>query len=205
VSVRRDTIGPVEESTAKRSSRDAIFAATIQLFSERGYPSTSMRDIANAVGLLPGSLYVHISSKEQLLADIVETGIDRFLAACREALDSEAPAPERFRALIHAHMGMVAEDPEHVRVALHQWKHLTGTSRAEVMDKRREYEKLFQQLIADGVAGGQFSDSINQRIAVLTAIGTLNWTSEWFQADGPETADEVADDIADVLLSGLSA
>lgn len=195
----------MEESTVKRSSRDAIFAATIQLFSERGYSSTSMRDIANAVGLLPGSLYVHISSKEQLLADIVETGIDRFMVASRAAIESEKSPAARFRALIHAHMTLIAEDAEHVRVALHQWKYLTGPRRAEVMDKRREYEALFQTLIADGVAEGEFSDQLNARIAVLTVIGTLNWTSEWFQSDGPETPDEVADDIADVLLSGLSA
>lgn len=195
----------VEESTAKRSSRDAIFAATIALFSERGYPSTSMRDIASAVGLLPGSLYVHISSKEQLLADIVETGIDRFMVACREAIEAEKTPAARFRALIHAHMALIAEDPEHVRVALHQWKYLTGASRTDVMDKRREYEGIFQTLIADGIAKGEFSDKLNPRIAVLTVIGTLNWTSEWFHGDGPETADDVADDIADVLLSGLSA
>jgi TetR/AcrR family transcriptional regulator, cholesterol catabolism regulator len=195
----------VEKSAVKRSSRDAIFAATIQLFSERGYSSTSMRDIAHAVGLLPGSLYVHISSKEQLLADIVETGIDRFMRACRDAIDSEESPAARMRAVIHAHMALIAEDAEHVRVALHQWKYLTGTRRAEIMEKRREYEGLFQSLIADGVALGEFSAKLNARIAVLTVVGTLNWTSEWFNADGPESADQVADEIADVLLSGLGA
>jgi AcrR family transcriptional regulator len=195
----------VEASPVKRSSRDAIFAATIELFSERGYSSTSMRDIANAVGLLPGSLYVHISSKEELLADIVESGIDRFMVACQRAIESEETASAQFRALIHAHMALIAEDAEHVRVALHQWKYLTGERRAEIMDRRREYEDLFRKLIADGIAQGNFSDELNPRIAVLTVIGTLNWTSEWFRADGPESPDQVADEIADVLLSGLSA
>jgi hypothetical protein len=102
-------------------------------------------------------------------------------------------------------MALIAEDAEHVRVALHQWKYLTGERRAEVMDKRREYEDLFRKLIADGIAQGNFSDELNPRIAVLTVIGTLNWTSEWFRADGPESPDQVADEIADVLLSGLSA
>jgi AcrR family transcriptional regulator len=195
----------VEKSAVKRSSRDAIYAATIQLFSERGYSSTSMRDIANAVGLLPGSLYVHISSKEQLLGEIVETGIDRFMVACKEAMDAEDSAAARVRAVIHAHMALIAQDAEHVRVALHQWKYLTGSRRVEIMDKRREYEGLFKTLISDGIAAGEFSAELNPRIAVLTIIGTLNWTSEWFHAEGPESPDQVADEIADVLLTGLSA
>jgi AcrR family transcriptional regulator len=195
----------VDEPAVKPSSRDAIFTATIGLFSERGYSSTSMRDIANAVGLLPGSLYVHITSKEQLLADIVETGIDRFMVACRAAMDSEETASARLRAVIHAHMELIAEDAEHVRVALHQWKYLTGDRREEIMDQRRAYEGLFKTLVADGVESGEFSKDLNPRIAVLTIIGTLNWTSEWFRVDGPESPDQVADEITDVLISGLNA
>lgn len=188
---------------AKRASRDAIFAETIRLFSERGYPSTSMRDIANAVGLLPGSLYVHISGKEQLLGDIVESGIDRFLAACRPALESDEPAAARVRAALHAHMQLVSEDAEHMLVALRQWKHLTGERRKHVVEKRLAYEAIFTRIVDDGVANGEFSRRINARIAVLTIIGTLNWTPEWFSPTGPESADQVADEIADVVLSGL--
>jgi AcrR family transcriptional regulator len=195
----------VDEPALKPSTRDAIFAATIHLFGEKGYSSTSMRDIAQAVGLLPGSLYVHIESKEQLLAEIVESGIDRFMVACRAAMDDEPSPAASVRAVIHAHMELIAEDAEHVRVALHQWKYLTGERRAEIMDKRRAYEALFKKLVKAGVKQGEFSKDLNVRIAVLTVIGTLNWTSEWFNADGPESPDQVADEIADVLLAGLSA
>jgi AcrR family transcriptional regulator len=194
----------VESSTSKRSSRDEIFAATIRLFSERGYSSTSMRDIANAVGLLPGSLYVHISGKEQMLGDIVESGIDRFLEALGAALESDERAEVRLRAAVRAHMRIIAEAAEHVRVALHQWKYLTGERREQVVEKRRRYEDIFKQIIDDGIRRGELNGDLNARIAVLSVIGTLNWTSEWFHGDGPESADQVADEIADVLLLGLS-
>jgi AcrR family transcriptional regulator len=193
----------MEGSTAKRSSRDAIVAATIQLFSERGYPSTSMRDIANAVGLLPGSLYVHITGKEQLLGDIVENGIDRFIEACQPALDQDESAAARLRSAIKAHMRNVADAAEHMLVALHQWKYLTGERREVVVEKRRQYEAIFTTIINDGIARGEFSDAINPRIAVLTVIGTLNWAAEWFSPSGTESAEQVGDEIADVLLSGL--
>jgi AcrR family transcriptional regulator len=193
----------MESSEVKRSSRDVILSETIRLFSERGYSSTSMRDIANAVGLLPGSLYVHISGKEQLLGDIVESGIDRFLAACKPALESDEPADVRMRAAMRAHMQIVGEDAEHMLVALHQWKYLTGDRLEIVVNKRREYEAIFTTIVGDGIKSGDFSKDINPRIAVLTIIGTLNWTPEWFSPKGPESAEQVADEIADVLLCGL--
>jgi len=191
-------------AASKRVSRDVIVAATIKLFGQQGYPGTSVRDIANAVGLLPGSLYVHIESKEELLAQIVESGIDRFLDACQPALDLTAPADVRMRAAIVAHMEAVGEAAEHMLVALRQWRYLSGDLRASVMAKRRRYEAIFSTIIDDGVAAGDFSEDLNRRIAVLTVIGTLNWAAEWFSPDGRETAQEVGDDIADVLLSGLS-
>ena len=197
--------GRMEGSATKRSTREEIFAATIRLFGDRGYSSTSMRDIAAAVGLLPGSLYVHIEGKEQLLGEIVESGIDRFIEACTAILDGGGSASDRLRAIIRAHIEIVADDAEHVRVSLHQWKYLTGRLREDIIEKRRAYEDIFQTLIDDGVASGEFSAEINPRIAKLTMIGTLNWTSEWFHADGPESPEQVGDEIADVLLSGLVA
>jgi AcrR family transcriptional regulator len=192
----------VEASTSKRSSREDIMAATIRLFSERGYTSTSMRDIGQAVGLLPGSLYVHITGKEQLLGDIVESGIDRFVADCGAALEEEG-ADARLRAAVRAHVHIIAASAEHVRVALHQWKYLTGARREVVVEKRRRYEDIFKRIVDDGVRAGELDAGLNARIAVLSIIGTLNWTSEWFDAAGPETADQVADEITDMLLRGL--
>jgi TetR/AcrR family transcriptional regulator, cholesterol catabolism regulator len=193
----------VEASTSKRSSRDDILAATIRLFSERGYTSTSMRDIGHAVGLLPGSLYVHISGKEQLLGDIVESGIDRFAEACGAALQQEREAGPRLRAAVRAHMRIIGESAEHVRVALHQWKYLSGERRDVVVSKRRGYEEIFRRIVEDGIRNGELDAALNARIAVLSIIGTLNWTSEWFDGEGPESADQVADAITDILLRGL--
>ncbi|MDN5856301.1 MAG: TetR/AcrR family transcriptional regulator, partial [Actinomycetia bacterium] len=73
------TVGPPAPATERLSpAREAIFAAATRLFGERGYSGTTMRDIAKAVGILPGSLYAHIESKEAVLVEIIEGGVDRF-------------------------------------------------------------------------------------------------------------------------------
>ena len=79
---------------ADRSSpaRAAIFSSATRLFGEQGYPGTSMRDIARAVGLLPGSLYAHIQSKEAVLLEIIEGGVDRFNQAVDDVDRQDLPA-----------------------------------------------------------------------------------------------------------------
>ena len=88
--------------------RDAIMDAAMHLFGKQGYSGTSMRDIASAVGVLPGSLYAHIASKEALLVEIVDDGIHRFLAAVRPHVESDVTPAEKLRAMVIAHLAVVA-------------------------------------------------------------------------------------------------
>lgn len=182
--------------------RETILEVATKLFSESGYTGTTMREIANAVGVLPGSLYAHIDGKESLLFEIVEDGIDRFLAAAGAVSAIGDPA-DRVRAAIKAHLGVVAESPERTLVVFHQWRHLTGPSRARVLDKRKRYEDFFAALVREGVEAGEFSPRLDQRIAVLSLLGSLNWAAEWFKPDGPAGPEDVGERLADAVLWGL--
>jgi AcrR family transcriptional regulator len=183
--------------------RETILDAATRLFGATGYTGTTMRDIAKAVGVLPGSLYAHIDNKESLLLEIVEDGIDRFLAAVEPAAARQAPADERMREAIKGHLRVVADNPERTLVVFHQWRFLTSRNRTRVVKKRSKYEELFATILQDGVQDGVFSGELDGRIAVLTVLGALNWTPEWFSPDGPAGADEIGDRLADALLSGL--
>lgn len=191
---------PTRENLSK--PREVILEEATRLFSETGYAGTTMREIANAVGVLPGSLYAHIDGKETLLFEIVEDGIDRFLAAAADASEIEDPA-ERTRAAVKAHLGVVAESPARTVVVFHQWRQLKGPSRARVLDKRKRYEDVFAKILADGIASGTFSERIDAKIAVLSILGSLNWAAEWFHPDGPEGPEQVGERLADTILWGL--
>jgi len=182
--------------------REVILGVATRLFSETGYAGTTMREIANAVGVLPGSLYAHIDGKETLLFEIVEGGIDRFLDAAAEVAKVKDPA-ERIRAAVKAHLVVVAESPERTLVVFHQWRHLQGPNRARVLDKRKRYEDVFTKIMDDGIASGAFSTRLDAKIAVLSILGSLNWAAEWFRPDGPEGPEQVAERLADTILWGL--
>jgi AcrR family transcriptional regulator len=191
---------PAATPSAPRSS---ILDVAVRLFGQQGYSGTSMRDIAKSVGVLPGSLYAHIDSKETLLVEIVEAGITSFLEAVEPAVASSDSADARLRTAICAHVEVAAQNPERSLVVFHQWRFLGERNLAAAIDKRRRYEQAFITIVGDGVRAGTFASSLNVRVAVLTILGALNWTPEWYSPGGPATPSELGDRIADTLLQGL--
>jgi AcrR family transcriptional regulator len=139
--------------------REAIMDAAVHLFGKQGFSGTSMRDIANAVGVLPGSLYAHIASKEAMLVDIVDDGIHRFLDAVRPHIVSGATPAERLRAMVIAHVSVVADNPERSLVVFHQWRFLGDDNIQAAIGKRRDYEQAFIGVIEDGIIWDISSDS----------------------------------------------
>lgn len=191
-------------STAPISAgRTTILEVAVRLFGQNGYSGTSMRDIAKAVGVLPGSLYAHIASKETLLVEIVDEGIQSFLKAVVPIAESEGPAPDRLRRAIRAHVEVVAQNPEQSLVVFHQWRFLAGEKLDWAIAQRRRYEQAFVSIVRDGIRSGAFDPALSTRITVLTILGALNWTPEWYSKTGPSTPSELAAQMADVLISGI--
>jgi Transcriptional regulator len=184
-------------------SLELIEREAVRLFGERTYPVVGMRDIGDAVGLLPGSLYVHISSKEDLLLRIVERGIQNYLDAIAPVVDSGDTAAERLRGAIKAHMRVLAVTLEQTRVAVHQWTYLSDAKQAEIVTMRRRYEELFTRILLDGIESGEFRAVANPKIAVLATIGMLNSATQWYSPDGQLTAEDIGDALAENALTGL--
>ncbi len=190
---------------AASSARTTILDAALHLFSERGYSGTTMRDIASAVGMRAGSLYAHIDGKETLLLEIIETGIEKFLAVERLLESSAAPPQERMRIAIKAHLAIVAEDPKRMLIVFHQWRFLNEPNRERAIGLRRRYAQVFTRIINEGMASGVFDARLDARIAVFTILGALNWTPEWYATNGALNAETIGEHMANTLLSGLRA
>lgn len=193
----------VEPQQRPPGSREAIFAAATRLFGERGYTGTTMRDIARAVGILPGSLYAHIDSKEAVLLEIIEGGVDRFNAAADHIEALAHPPQQAMRAVIREHLRIVAENPERTLIVFHQWRFLSDINRAGLLEKRARYERFFLRTMHAGIEQGVFDPGVDAKVSVLGILGALNWTPEWFSPNGRATSHEMADKIADSLLSGV--
>lgn len=190
-----------QEQDAPRP-RETIIEAAITLFGKRGFAGTTMRDIANEVGVLPGSLYAHIESKETLLDEIVELGIESFLAI-EETLPKGAPVLERLRAAIKTHVAVAAENPGRSLVVFHQWRFLAEPNLTRALNKRRRYQQIYVRLVDEGIADGTLARNLNSKIAVFMLLGALNWIPEWYSPAGHFNPLEVGEKLADMLLEGL--
>jgi TetR/AcrR family transcriptional regulator, cholesterol catabolism regulator len=184
--------------------RDAILEAAVKLFGKRGYAGTTMRDIAREVGVLPGSLYAHISSKETLLDEIVESGIESFLAI-EPTIPTHGTGREKLRAAIKAHIAVATAHPGRTLVVLHQWGFLTEPNLTRALSKGRRYHQMFVRLIDEGIADGSFVPHLDTKIAVFTILGALNWIPHWYSSRGRYSPEEIGARVADMLLQGLVA
>ena len=179
---------------AKPVSLEQIEREAIRLFSEKTYPSVGMRDISDAVGLLPGSLYAHISNKEEILLRIVEQGIRHYIDALKPITESRRSAAERLRSAMHVYMSILDATLEQTRVSFTQWTYLGEENMQYIVGLRTDFEKLFSQIIDEGVASGEFPSLRRPRVVTLALIGMLNSAMHWYSPDGELRPSEIGDD-----------
>lgn len=183
--------------------RTELVAAAARLFSERGYHGTSMRHLGDAVGVLRGSLYAHITSKEELLYEVTNEGAERFLARGREALDSGGGAADRLRSFIVGHVQTATEHMDAATVFLNEWRYLSDVHRAEIRAKRDAYEAMARTIVADGVGSGEFRAAADTTFASLLVLSAGNWVYTWYRPEGELSPEEIGERFADLVIRGL--
>ena len=194
-----------EESVTAAPREDQVRAAALRLFKEKGYHATSMRDIANAVGINKGSLYSYIRSKEDLLIPVFERAMGVLLEQMEQiSADASLVPTERLRRAIHAHVTAVADNLDVLTVYLSEWRQLGAESLTTVRLQRERYASLFEDILQDGLHSGEFRP-MDTRIVMLGMIGMCNYLFRWYRPDGRLTTAEVADELIEMVMRGVRA
>ncbi len=188
---------------ASNSRRDEILRAAGELFRRNGYHATSMRELARRLNVQGASLYAHIDSKEELLREIVDRAADTFIASAR-SVPPDAPPVERLKLFVRGHLRVVEAEIETAAVFFHEWTHLSGESRAYVVERRDDYEAQLRAIIAAGSTAGDFTvDDVN--VATLLTLSTLNWSYQWLDPQGRLPLEELTARYIDYILGALGA
>jgi TetR/AcrR family transcriptional regulator, cholesterol catabolism regulator len=180
--------------------RRAIEDVASALFRERGYAATSVRDIARALDIRGASLYAHVTSKEDVLWAIVDRAATTFEGAAEVA----AAGPiETLRQLVRTHVAVITNDPELASVFVHEWRHLSGERRQQVLDRRDAYEARFRRVIEQGVRDGTFRPT-DPALAATFLLTALNGLAAWYRPDGRLPPTTIADQYADLAVRSLT-
>jgi AcrR family transcriptional regulator len=176
---------------------EKIVAASARLFAERGYYNTTMEDIAAEVGILKGSLYHHVGSKEAILDRILIQTVSGSLGALKEIADDALPADARFDLMLRAMLRNTTENARDGTIIYATEHHrlpagLNEKYKAVLKEQRRLFEATVRQLIAKGEAS---LDGDDVDIAVTTIIGLTTMTSLWYRPTGRLGLAQIEDQI----------
>src|ERR1051326_4950111 len=180
--------------------REELTRIAARLFAERGYQGTSLADLAEELGVQKPSLYHHIASKEDLLWAVAQEGAATFHAAL-DAIPARAPATERIRLALRAHLAVVSQQLDVATVFVREWRHLEGARREQFVTERRRYEERIRELFREGVEGSELRTDLDVATAALLFLSAANWAYTWLKA-GRDT-DQLADRFFDLLVDGM--
>ena len=183
-----------------KTSREAIVASAGELFREHGYHATTLSDIANRVGILKGSLYHHISSKEELLIEIAAPPITKMVKRLHEIADVDEPSDRRLSEAIKMHIQYLHDDYPHIFVYLQEQ---FGADDSDILSMSREYQHLLIRIIGEGIEDRIFRDDLEPRLVVLAILGACNWLHKWYQPDSEWDIEDIRETFASLMIDGL--
>jgi TetR/AcrR family transcriptional regulator len=184
------------------AQRERILAHAAALFAERGYPGTSMNEIARACGVSKASLYHYVDDKYRLLVEIAEGHVERLRALAREASGIVEPQA-RLRALVERFMAAYADARAAHRVLTEDVRFLAPADRRRVLDGQRDVVRVFASAIA--AARPDLAAARLDKPLTMLLFGMMNWMFTWLRPGGALSHADMTPIVVDLFCGGLAA
>ncbi len=205
ISARRPGRDAKKPEDDQKNRHREILETAARVICEKGYEGASIQDIAEACGLTKAGLYHHIRSKEHLLLEIQNYGMDVFE---EQVLNQVLPIPdplERLRACMEKNILLVTHGwSKEVTIILHEHATLTGEARAQINARKKRYVKFLETSFAEAVRNGQIRP-VNPTVAAFAFLGMVLWIYKWFRPDGKIDAPTLVREMQDILFGSLPA
>jgi len=186
--------------------REELLELAASMFAERGLRATTVRDIADAAGILSGSLYHHFSSKEEMVDEVLRGFLDWLFDRYQQIIDTERNPLERLKGLFMASFDAIEHHHAEVVIYQDEAKRLSGQPRfGYVDDLNKRQRKMWVDVLNEGVEQGYFRPDIDVDL-VYRFIRDTTWVSvRWYQPGGPLTAEQVGRQYLSIVLGGIAA
>jgi len=187
-----------------RARRRELFEIATRLFMEKGYRATTMQDIAKEMGIQKPSLYHYISSKEDILKEIVDITMNRLIHSIEEIANSNTSPVQKLERIIDSHIMLICENLELFTVSLREINKINAKGFwSDVVALRDKYESYVRNILSSGKRQGYFREDIDEKLVGFALLGSVNWAIRWYSPRGEKSPKEIADQWKKLFLKGL--
>ncbi|WP_433478778.1 TetR family transcriptional regulator [Spirillospora sp. CA-142024] len=200
---RRDAEGT---AAARAGRRAELLATAAEVFASQGYSATTVRKVADAAGILGGSLYYHFDSKESMADEILSTFLDDMWAAYDRVLDAGLSARETLEAVVIESFRSIDRHRPAVVLYQNESKHLATSERFHyLLDSQRRFEEMWLSLLDRGAKEGAFRADLDRTLIYRFIRDTVWVAANWYQHGGRLSADDIAKQYLAMFLEGIQA
>jgi len=185
-------------------NKDQILIASAQIIRQKGFQAASMADIAEAVHLQKASLYHHFSSKQEILLLLLDRALDLVIERVSTVMSQDISADEKLCRAMDVYLETLENHSALASVLLFEHRSLDPEYRQRHIPRRDKFERLWRDLLQEGVESGVFRNT-DPAVAARALLGTMNWTMTWFRPDGPLSMREISERFSALFLDGLRA
>ena len=187
---------------ATTSRKEIIFKEAARLFKEKGYNSSTLRGLADKVGIKGGSIYHHYSSKQEILYHIMEYTMTNLLDGVQLAIDDETGPMEKLRNAITFHIEYHTIDTDETFVTDTELRSLSAENKNKIIQMRNAYEKIYRDILQEGTATDTMRiDNIRTTSRALLQMCT--GISYWFNPKGEHSISQIAENYVELFLWGI--
>ncbi len=187
---------------SRRRRAPEIIEAAARVFAERGFHGATTQDIADVLGIRQASLYYYFSSKEAALEVVCLKGVEGFFEAAKAIAARPLSARERLTLLINSHLSPLIDRGDFVRVFLNERQYLPNESRRRIGRWSRGVERIFEEVIKEGIAKGDFRADLDTRLTTLAILGMCNAVPSWNRKEN-RAIERIGADFASLVLDGM--
>ena len=188
---------------ASNNRLELIIEAAARMFDIKGYSATSTQDIANEVGLLKGSIYYYINSKEDLLFRIIEESHEGALRAIAKVSHLDVGSLAKSYALVKTHVKVFHDDRVKHSVFFKEFRSLSDNRKEVIRGTGHAYSLFLRSILEEGQKIGEVDQGLNLRMATAGIVGMLNSMSFWYQDGGSWGPDKIGSQFGEQVVMGL--
>jgi TetR/AcrR family transcriptional regulator, cholesterol catabolism regulator len=192
-------------SDAEAATRERVLLEAARLFRHHGYAATTLRAVADAAGIKAGSIYYHFASKDEILGEVLDKGMQVVIDAVRQrvdALPADASWRDRIAAAVEGHLWGMLHHGDFTSANIRIYGQIPAPAKNRHRVIRRVYADYWDRMLEAAFAHGELRKDTSTAVVRLFVIGALNWTVEWYNPQRGSFQDFVRQ-ITGIVFDGI--